>query len=69
MLVNLDKAGIYVAAISSAKNLKKDIKIVGPSSIQFDKQSLNFIITLDGPIDNVFYSDDQKVLELYVRTR
>lgn len=31
MLVNLDKAGIYVAAICSAKNLKKDIKIVGPN--------------------------------------
>ena len=31
MLVNLDKAGIYVAAIAPAKNLKKDIKIVGPN--------------------------------------
>jgi len=33
MLTTLDKAGIYAAAIVSAKNTKKDLKIVGPSNI------------------------------------
>jgi len=33
MLTTLDKAGIYAAAIVSAKNMKKDIKLVGPNCI------------------------------------
>ena len=69
MLTTLDKAGIYAAAIVPAKNIKKDIKLVGPPNIQFDKNSLNFIINIEGPNEGLFYSDDPKVLELYIRTR
>jgi hypothetical protein len=54
----------------SAKNTKKDIKIVGPPNIQFDKNTLNFLISIEGPVEGVFYSqDDPKMLELYIRTR
>ena len=69
MLTTFDKAAIYAAVIVSAKNTKKDIKIVGPSNIQFDKNSMNFLIHMEGPLEGVFYSDDPKVLELYIRTR
>ena len=44
MLVPLGKAGIYAGAITFAKNLKKDVKIVGPPNIQFDKATGNFAI-------------------------
>ena len=69
MLANLDKAGIYAAAIVPYKNTKKDLKIVGPANIQFDKSTLNFLIHIEGPMEGMFYSDDPKVLELYIRTK
>ena len=40
---------------------------MGPSNIQFDKATKNFIINMEGPLDNVFYSEDTKVLEIYIR--
>jgi len=30
---------------------------------------LNFIINIEGPADNLFYSEDNKLLEIYIRTR
>ena len=47
--------------------MKKDIKLVGPPNIQFDKNSKQFIINIEGPLENIFFSDDPKVLEIYVR--
>ena len=32
-----DKAGIYAARIVPIKNMKKEVKIVGPANIQFEK--------------------------------
>ena len=62
-----NEVGLYAARIVSIKNNKKDIKLVGPPNIQFDKNSKQFIITMEGPLENVFYSDDAKVLEIYTR--
>ena len=59
--------GLYAARIVAIKNQKKDIKIVGPQNIQFDKSSRNFIITIEGPSDGLFYSEDPKILEIYIR--
>lgn len=59
--------GLYAARIASIKNMKKDIKVVGPQNIQMDKNTRSFIINIDGPLENVFYSDDPKVLEIYIR--
>ena len=59
--------GLYAARIASLRNLKKDIKVVGPPNIQYDKSTRSFIINIDGPLENVFYSDDPKVLEIYIR--
>lgn len=61
------EAGIYAARIVAIKNMKKDIKVVGPPNIQFDKTTRTFIVTVEGPVENVFYSDDPKVLEIYIR--
>lgn len=49
--------------------MKKDIKLVGPPNIQFNKATQNFIITMEGPAEGLFYSDDPKILELYVTER
>lgn len=59
--------GLYAARIVSIKNTKKDIKVVGPPNIQYDKATRNFIITIEGPNDGLFYSDDPKILEIYIR--
>jgi hypothetical protein len=61
------EVGLYAARIVAVKNLKKDIKVVGPPNIQFDKNTRTFIINVEGPVDNIFYSDDVKVLEIYIR--
>jgi hypothetical protein len=59
--------GLYAARILSIKNMKKDIKIVGPPNIQYDKAQRTFIITIEGPADGLFYSEDPKILEIYIR--
>lgn len=61
------EVGLYAARVVAIKNLKKDIKVVGPPSIQFDKNTRTFIITIDGPLENLFYSDDPKMIEIYIR--
>lgn len=61
------EAGLYAARIVAVKNQKKDIKVVGPPNIQFDKATRQFIITIEGPADGLFYSEDTKVLEIYIR--
>ena len=62
-----NEVGIYAARIVPSKNMKKEIKVIGPANIQFDKNTKNFIISLEGPIENVFYSEDPKILEIYIR--
>jgi hypothetical protein len=59
--------GLYAARIVAVKNMKKDIKVVGPPNIQYDKTTRTFIITIEGPADGLFYSEDPKILEIYIR--
>lgn len=61
------EVGLYAARIVAIKNQKKDIKVVGPPNIQFDKVSKTFIISIEGPADGLFYSEDPKILEIYIR--
>lgn len=61
------EVGLYAVRIVAIKNMKKDIKVVGPPNIQFDKNTRTFIITIEGPAENLFYSDDPKVVEIYIR--
>ena len=48
------EVGLYAARIVALKNLKKDIKVMGPAMIEFDKASQNFVIVMDGPLQDVF---------------
>lgn len=67
MLTN--EKGIYAARIAAVKNMKKDVKLVGPSNIQFDRNAMMYIVTMEGPVEDVFNSQEPKLLELYVRKK
>ena len=60
--------GLYACRLVALSKMTKDIKVVGPANIQFQKNSGNFIVHFPGPIENVFYcQNDLKVLEFYIR--
>jgi hypothetical protein len=62
--------GIYAARIAAVSKMSKDIKVVGPQNVQFDKASGNFIINIPGPLDDLFYSgSDPKVIQFYIRSK
>ena len=62
------EVGFYAARIAPLNKLTKELKVVGPSNIKFDKSSGNFSVTLPGPLDNFFYNhEDPKTLEFYIR--
>lgn len=62
------EVGFYAARIAPLNKLTKELKVVGPSNIRFDKGSGNFTVTLPGPLDNYFYNnEDPKVIEFYIR--
>lgn len=58
--------GLYAVRIASVKNLKKDLVLTGPVGIKFDASTQKFTVTFPGPLD-VFYSDDEKIMEFYMR--
>ena len=63
------EAGIYAARIVNPANTKKDYGLVGPSRINYDPAKHTFTINFDPPPngEEVFYSQEQKILEIYVR--
>ena len=65
--------GIYAARIMASKHLKdgkKEVKTVGPYAINFDKNSKQFEILLEGPLEDVFYNqEDTRIIEVYVREK
>lgn len=63
------EAGIYAARIVNPANTKKDYGLVGPSRINYDPTKHTFTINFDPPPngEEVFYSQEQKILEIYVR--
>jgi len=67
--LNLDpsNAGLYAARIVSSSDSKKVPSLVGPANMHYDKATHRFSITFEPPSEEVFYSPDPKVLELYIR--
>lgn len=68
----LDKAvGLYAARIVAASNMKKEIAVVGPSAIEYNKTSGEFVVTLKpASLDDLFFSsNDPKYIELYISRR
>jgi hypothetical protein len=50
--------------------MNKDIKVVGPSAIKFDRSTGEFVVHIPGPIDNLFYNhEDPKVIEFFISRR
>ena len=51
--------------------MKKELVVVGPSQIEFNKTTGEFMVTLKAQgIDDIFYSqNDPKYMELYVSRR
>lgn len=61
--------GLYAARIIAKSNPKKDLVVVGPADIIIDKDTHQFEINLKGPLENVFYNEqDPRLLEIYMRT-
>ena len=67
--LNLDptNAGLYAARIVSTTDPRKVSGLIGPASMQYDKATHRFSLTFKPPEEDVFYNNDPKVLELYVR--
>jgi len=59
--------GLYAARIYAPSNVKKDLALVGPPNIQFNKNTNEFMISVPGNLEDVFNSEDPKVLEIYIR--
>ena len=69
--LNLDPAGagLYCARIVSATNDKKVPGLIGPQNIQYDKGTGKFKMTFEPPQEEVFYAQDPKWLEIFIRRR
>lgn len=65
----LSKAvGLYAARIVSASKMDKALVVVGPPQMQLNKDTMEFIIELPGPLENVWHDkEDPKYVEIYVR--
>ena len=69
--LNMDpsNAGLYAARIVSSTNDKKVAQVVGPANMAYDKATHMYSISFDPPAEEVFYAQDPKWLELFIRRR
>ena len=69
--MNMDpsNAGLYAARIVSSTNEKKVASVVGPANMAYDKGTHMYTISFDAPADEVFYAQDPKWLELFIRRK
>jgi hypothetical protein len=50
--------------------MNKDIKVVGPSAIKFDRSTGEFVVHIPGPIEHLFYNhEDPKCIEFFISRR
>ena len=69
--INMDTAGagLYAARIVSSTQEKKVASLIGPQNITFDKNTGRFKIHFEPPAEEVFYAQDPKYLEIFIRRR
>jgi len=69
--INMDTAGagLYAARIVSSTNDKKVAALIGPANITYDKNTGRFKMVLEPPQEEVFYAQDPKFLEIFIRRR
>jgi len=63
----MEKYGVYAMRICNQK--KKETAIISPQYIIVDKTNMTFTGTFPGRIEDVFYSDTPKFLEIYMRIK
>lgn len=63
--------GVYALRIVASSNMKKEIAVVGPAAISFDKEKQEFSLTMKTQgVENLFYcQEDVKFLEVYCSKR
>jgi len=59
--------GLYAASVVAANKMEKDIKAVDPTNIQYDKGTGEFMIQIPGPIDDLFYGQEEKLIKFFIR--
>lgn len=70
-MIKPKEVGLYAARIIPQNNVTKELAVVGPAAMDYDKDSGAFTVTLKTQgMENLFFcADDPKFLELYVQTR
>lgn len=69
-VLDTKNVGLYAARIVALSKMNKDLKVVGPANIKYEKASGEFSLHMPGPIDNAFYcNDDPRMIEFYVRRK
>jgi hypothetical protein len=65
------EVGLYAASICPGTNVNKQISIIGPAGIEYDKETGAYTVTLKTQgMENLFFSQDEpKFLELWVQTK
>jgi hypothetical protein len=48
--------GLYAARIVALSKMTRDIKVVGPAGITYNKNTGDFSLKIKGPVENAFYS-------------
>ena len=67
IVLNKD-VGLYAARIASIAKMNKDVKVIGPQHISYDKSDGMFVLKIPGPLDNIFYcNEDLKLVQFYIR--
>jgi hypothetical protein len=61
--------GLYAGRIVAQSKMDKPLSLIGPPQMQMVKPTLEFIMNFPGPLEDIFHSQDPKVLEIYVSTR
>jgi hypothetical protein len=62
--------GLYAARVVALSKMTKDLKVVGPANINYNKATGDFILKMPGPIEKAFYcSEDPKMIEFYIRRK
>jgi hypothetical protein len=60
--------GLYAARIVAASKMDKQLAIAGPPQMQLNRETMEFIIEIPGPIENLWHNkEDPRYVEIYVR--
>jgi len=69
-VLDVKDVGLYAARIVALSKMNRDIKVVGPANINYNKATGDFVLSMPGPIENAFYcQEDPKMIEFYIRRK